>query len=56
MSVVIIEPGFFTTALTSAERNAALLERRWAELPAAVRDEYGEHWLRFCKRPRLLAC
>jgi len=49
IGVSIIEPGFFSTALTSAANNVAMLERQWGRLSDAVRAEYGEHMFEFSK-------
>lgn len=48
--VVILEPGFFRTPLTNAERNAQMLDNVWNRLPKAVKDEYGPKLFEFCRK------
>uniref|UniRef100_A0A915DW33 Uncharacterized protein n=1 Tax=Ditylenchus dipsaci TaxID=166011 RepID=A0A915DW33_9BILA len=50
VKVVILEPGFFKTPLTNAERNAQMLENVWKRLPKAVQEEYGPELFEFSKK------
>ncbi|KAI1706371.1 short chain dehydrogenase domain-containing protein [Ditylenchus destructor] len=50
VKVVILEPGFFKTPLTSAQRNSEMIQRVWDRAPQRVKDEYGPKMLEFTKR------
>jgi NAD(P)-dependent dehydrogenase (short-subunit alcohol dehydrogenase family) len=45
VSVHIIEPGRYKTAMTEKVAFAESFKQSWQSLPQATRDEYGEHYL-----------
>ncbi|KAI6210523.1 hypothetical protein M3Y96_00337300 [Aphelenchoides besseyi] len=47
--VSIVEPGFFTTALTSAECQTKKLDEKWEKLNDDIKKEYGKHMVEFSK-------
>ncbi|KAI6227084.1 Dehydrogenase [Aphelenchoides besseyi] len=47
--VSIVEPGFFSTALTSAECQSKKLDEKWEKLNDDIKKEYGKHMVEFSK-------
>ena len=45
ISVHIIEPGFFRTAMTNPVRIVSDLKNVWSEMSGEVRKQYGENYL-----------
>ncbi|NXO05202.1 RDH16 dehydrogenase, partial [Rhinopomastus cyanomelas] len=48
VKVIVIEPGYFRTAITSSESQERHFTPIWERLPAEIKSAYGEHyWSRF---------
>lgn len=42
VKVIIMEPGFFKTALASYDRVGKLVNEHWERLPETLKAEYGK--------------
>lgn len=49
VKVIIHEPGFFQTSLTSPKRVQKVFKNIWERCPEEIRKEYGEAFYEFCK-------
>lgn len=49
VKVIVLEPGFFKTALAGPEENIVRLNKLWEKIPQKVKDDYGEEFFEKCK-------
>ena len=48
ISVHIVEPGFYSTHMSSIDTLNSATQRAWDRLPEATRQEYGEDYITSC--------